>query len=87
MTPVATKPEASPSVIFVDFQNRVWAATPLPAACQPAPTFEGLSRFISNETGCTTQAANDVLEVLLEVFGIDDISDVTARGAITHPGW
>lgn len=82
---VATNPELPQSVIFVDFQTRVWAATPLPAAEPPAPTFQGLSRFIANETGCSTQAANDVLEVLLEVFGIDGIDDGLARNGGAQP--
>ncbi len=87
MNSVATNPESPPSVIFVDFQTRIWAAAPLPAPCPPAPTFQGLSRFISNETGCSPQAANDVLEVLLEVFGIDDISQIPAQSGGVQPGW
>ncbi len=79
MKTVPSNPEATPTVIVVDFKARVWAATPAPAPYPVAPTFEGLSRFISNETGCSTQAANDVLEVLLELFGIDDISNVAAQ--------
>lgn len=86
MNSVATNPEMPPAVIFVDFQTRVWSAAPLPTVCPPAPTFQGLSRFISDETGCSPQAANDVLEVLLEVFGIDDISNVTAQNSGAQPG-
>ncbi|QEL26976.1 hypothetical protein FQV39_30475 (plasmid) [Bosea sp. F3-2] len=60
----------SDGVICVAFRSRCLAPAPVPDPV--VPTIARLSAFISKEAGCSVEAANDILEVLMEVFGVNE---------------
>lgn len=64
----AGAPASSGSLVYVDFRRRCLASAPGTAAADPVVE---IAAFIAGQTGCTQTVAADVLEVLLDMLGVD----------------